>query len=176
MRYTLILLFLCISMPSLAADKLTEDGIRKFYKRAAEVQLEGAKPAIEFFEKHIHKDAQMTLNMITNVKGAPPQKETVKHDKKSLLRDTRTGYKTSKLNDLENTVLAIKIANDGKSAKVKDTTYGSSTMNIPTPGGILPYNLEQSMLCDGEIVLGDDGTIQSKDSTCNVEMTMTPVE
>ncbi len=176
MRIFLTVLFLCTSMPSLAADKLTEESIRAFYKEAAAVQLKGEEPAVAFYEKHLHKDAGITLNMIINIQGSPPIKQTLNHDKKSIIKDTRTGYQTGQLQNIENTVLSVKIAADGQSAQVKDTTFGVSIANVPVPGSIQTFDLEQSMLCDGEVIINDQGLIQSKNSTCNVEVTMKPLK
>lgn len=174
-RTILTLALICMSAPAFAADKLTEETIKEFYKKSVEVQFEGVEPAIAFFEKHIHKDSQMVMNMITNMKGAPPQKQTIKQNKKTLLKDTRAGYETSKLKTLESSVLSVDIAEDGQSARVKDSTYGVSIINIPTHGGTVAFEAEQSMLCDGEIVI-EDGIMQSKDSTCNIEVKMEPVK
>lgn len=174
-RILLTLVFFCTSVPSFAAEKLTEQKIKDFYKQSVAVQLKGAKPAIAFFEKHIHDDSKITLNMITNIKGAPPQKQTVNHDKKSLMKDTRTGYKTSKLESLNTSVLSVKISKDGTSANVKDTTFGISIINVSTPGGIAVFKAEQSMLCDSVVVL-EKTVMQSKDSVCNVEVKMAPVK
>lgn len=176
MRYPLILLFLCLPMPSFAQGDLTEDSIRAFYKQAVRVQLEGEAPTVEFLKTHTHEDAQITMNLITNFKGSPPQKQALKHSKKDVIKETRLGYSRSKLESIENTVLVIKIADDGRSAMVKDTTFAVFMLNVPMPNGIKLFHTEQSMLCDGEVLLSDAGVIQAKDSVCNVEATMVPVE
>lgn len=171
----LALAFICIAGTSYAAEKLTKENIQEFYDDSISAQLDGQESAMTFFEKHVHEDSKVVLNIITNMKGAPPQKQTINHDKKSLLKDTRIGYETSKLEKVESSVLSAEISEDGKVAKVKDTTYGVSIINIPSAWGTKAFRAEQSMLCDGQVVL-EGGIIQSKDSTCNVEVTMTPVK
>lgn len=174
MRLFLTFLICVTANVAYAAEQLSEQAIRDFYQKAVDVQLEGAEPTVAFLEKHIAPKAVATMHMITNIKSVPPKKNTEKFNKTRLINTTRQGYKIMKLKTIESTVLSIKVAEDGRSATVKDSTFSTLIQNIPAPQGVLAFDTEQSMLCDGEVFL-EEGVIKAGSSTCNVEVTMEPV-
>lgn len=171
MRYIIFLLFLCMSVPVFASDRLTEDQIREFFKQMSEVQLQDQQSAMTFYETHIHNDAKFTVNTTAFIKGSKPIVETKTHDKKSFINQKRDERKNTKIKSLNHTVLNVKIARDGKSAKVKDSTYGISIANVIMNEGVLVVHNDESGICEGEIILGDNGVLQLKTSKCDIEIT-----
>ncbi len=177
LRSVLSLTAICaLSSASFAADILTKSEIESFYAQSAEAQLLGENITINFLQEHVHEDAKTTLHMITNMAGMPTQKETRIYDKARLLKETKQGYEIGDLKSSENNVLGIDISEDGKSAKVKSSSYSIVNMNLPTPQGIISLISEQSMLCDDFVVLNAQGVIQAKDGECSVEVNLKPVQ
>lgn len=171
MRCILTLLLFCTSMPTMAADRLTDDQVREFYKQSSDVVLKGGDQEIAFYETHVHDDARLTINTTAFIKGAKPKEETSTYDKPSLIKKTRDAHKNTKIKSLNHTVLHVKLSRDGRSAKVKDTSYGTSIVNLIMDEGVLVVRNEESKMCNGEVVLGNNGLIQLKNKTCNVEVT-----
>lgn len=155
---------------------LTDDNVRNFYKESIDVQLAGLKPTMDFMKKHTHKDAKTVINVISNMAGAPQQKQTLSMNKEELLRETQKGMEMGGLQSIESTILVLKISEDGQSANVKDSTYSEFTMSMNAPHGVVTFRAEQSMLCDSLIVLNDEGVIQSKDNNCSSEINIKPVQ
>lgn len=155
---------------------LTEDNVRSFYKESIDVQLAGLKPTMDFMKKHTHEDARTVINVISNMAGAPQQKQTMSMNKEELLRETQKGMEMGDLQSIESTILVLKISEDGRSANVKDSTYSEFTMSMNAPHGVVTFRAEQSMLCDSLVVLNDEGVIQSKDNNCSSEINIKPVQ
>ncbi len=166
-----------ISPVAHAQENITDQKIRDFYKQSSSLDLmTNEERLVDFLERHTHNDAQMTLHIITNIQGVPPQKQTQTFSKKEIIRETVNGFKMSTIESVENTILNVKIGADQKTASVKDSTYSISKMSVPTPQGTMSFKSEQSMLCDSDLVLGVDAVIQSKTVECNVETNLTPLQ
>ena len=172
----MLVVFLVTFVPqsSYARDTLTERKIKAFYKESSEVQMMGADVVEAFMEEHIHEKSETTVHSITNMPGLPPQKQTMVYDKDSLVRDSRQAFEVGEVELVENKVLSIEISSDGRSAKVKDSTYSVFNLTIPTPQGMMQMMSEQSMLCDDNLVIGRDGVIQSKGAVCSAEINVRP--
>lgn len=157
---------------AMAQDRITEQAIRSFYKESAEIQMEEKDTAVAYFKKHLAEDAVLMVRTITNMEGVPPQKQEMKFNKKEMVEETERGYQYGRVQKIENTVLRVDIAEDGKSARVKDSSFAIMSINIPGPQGNVPMKSENSILCDDTIVLGANGVLQIKDSVCNMEVSM----
>lgn len=157
-------------------ERLTEEAIKAFYNKAAQVQLEGAQATVDFLEKHAAEDVDITMHIIVNIKGAPQQKQTRHMDKSTLIADTKKGYEIGAVEDVGNEVIKIEIADDGQSAKVKETSYSNTILTQPTPQGTVTLRNIQNMFCDDTIILNAQGVIKSTQSECSVEVEMEPVQ
>lgn len=167
----LIFTFLVPISVAKAGDMITDQMIKDFYHQAAQIQLSEPEEAVAFYEAHLHEDSLSVVSMISNVEGAPSQKQRLEYDKKTLIEQTKSGYEFGRVDSIENNVLSIQIASDGQSARVKDTTYALLTMSFPTPEGVVPMRSENSVLCDDLVVL-DQGVLKIKESACNMEMNL----
>lgn len=178
--YTLFLVLMVMfswAQPVHATESvLTEDRVRNFYKESIDVQMKGIKPTMAFMKEHTHKDSSTIINVISNMAGAPQQKQKLSMNKEELLRETQKGMEMGDLETIENNILVLKIDKDGRSATVKDSTYSEFTMTMSGPQGIMTFRAEQSMLCDSLIVLNDEDVIQSKDNNCSSEINIKPVQ
>ncbi len=159
-----------------AESRLTEQSIEAFYEQSAAVQMLGTDVTIEFLERHLHKDATTKLFMITHMQGAPSQKQENTYTRSELLQETKKGKEVGEIKSVENKVISIKIASDGRSAKVKDSTHSVFHLDIPVPQGIVPMRSEQSMFCDGVVVLGPGDVIQARESVCHAEVNIEPLK
>lgn len=175
MRALIFLGVFLTSQTALAQDTLTEERIRDFYQKSVDVQLQGEEPSVAHMKKHMHKESTITMHLVTNVTGMPSHKETRVHSKRDAIKETREGYKLGKLKTIENNVISYEIASDGRTAKVKDTTYMTFVINVPTPKGIVSFNAEQSALCDNDISVNEENTIIINNSVCNAEAKLTPI-
>lgn len=155
-----------------AQDVLREEAIRNLYDESIKVQLEGAQQTIDFYERHMHPDGQIVMHLVSRVKGATTEKSTHEFSKAQMLAETQKTYDTSRFLNIEGNVIAVKIAQDGKTAKVKSSMVASVITRVPTPQGMVPLNMEQSALCDDVVVLSPQNVIQITQSTCNAEAVM----
>lgn len=161
----------CLSVPALAEDQLTEDAIRDFYKQAAEALMADEETAVAHLEKHFHEDVKLTMITKMTFEDIPPMESLIIYDKKTYISDTRFSYKTGKTEKIESEILSLEIAPDGKSAKVSDKTHIYMAIELPTPS-----KTEIVSTCDDEIILNDEAMIQVKDVKCNLEMEIPSTE
>lgn len=177
-----ILFLSCVSalaFPISAArgeDGLTKERIEILYERAVQAQLRGMGEALKFYEQHTHPDYKTTLHMITNIPGAPTQKNTLTYDRGKMLAELKVGYETSSLKMLEQKVIKFEAEENGRRAKVKNTGFSKFILRIPTEQGEMSFQAEQTMLCDDVVVLSNGGVEQVTESVCNVEANLEPVK
>lgn len=175
--FSMIALCTCaLSLPAKADEnRLTQERIRTFYQQSKDVQLKEKEDVLSFIRTHTHEDATFEINMIIHTKGMQTQKQHEILDKKKLLDDTEKSLEIGRVKKIEENVISIDIEKDGRKAKVKDSIYTLSKLRIPSPGGsITTVHVEQTALCDDEVVLTDDNIIQISKSVCNVETTAKP--
>ncbi len=155
---------------------LTEERINAFYEESLAAQKAGLVETIGFLEEHVHENSTTVINTISHMQGAPQNKQAMTLNKQELLRETEKGRQAMDLKSIENKILSVTVAADGRSAQVKDTTYSTLVLKMPGPGGQpVQFNVEQSMLCDTEIVLNDANVIQNKNNVCNSEVNIKPL-
>lgn len=177
-----ILFLCCVSIlsvqvvPVYAEEGLTKERIEILYERATQAQLRGMDEALKFYEEHTHQNYKTTLHIITNIQGAPTQKNTVDYDRQKMLEELKVGYKTSTLKTLEQKVIKFEREDDGSRAKVKNTGFSKFILRIPTEQGEMSFQAEQSMLCDDVVTLNDAGVEQVIESICNAEVNLEPVK
>lgn len=162
------------SAPLESAQLLNEENIRAFYAKSAEIQKSGWEQVIEFYKNHISEQAQTTINIVSHFPGEQTQKETVKMTKKQLILKTKESSRVTRIDDLNTKVISIKIEESGKRAFVKDSSFSQSTIKANNGVSVTMLVAEQGMLCDDEIVLTSQNTIQLKTSTCNAEIFFKP--
>ncbi len=157
-------------------DTLTEDNLKSFYKDYISIQTGSPDNAIAFLKKHIHEDFKMTVNVITKMEGAPSQKQVLDFNKEELLQETRKGMEVGKTVSVDHNIISMKISDDGKSARVKDSSFSIIRLSIGNEQMPAKFVDEQSMLCDATLVVGESGLIVIKESVCNSEDYIKPVE
>lgn len=152
---------------------LTREAIEAFYADAAQSQLGKIDQTVAFLKKHMHQDAVSTMKIISRVPGAQSATEEMTLDKKQLILKTKEGARNTKVKSLKTKIIAVNLLEEGRKAKVKDTSYGVSLMRVASPyGGVMLMEAEQSMFCDDELGLSEEGVIQILKSKCNVELSM----
>ncbi|MGH1403543.1 MAG: hypothetical protein ACRBDL_04815 [Alphaproteobacteria bacterium] len=179
----LLLVCTCLSvsaLPSYAADRLTRDSIQEYYDVSTKVQLKGGEETMAFFKKHIGDEAKITVNATTYIKGQEPAKETVTHSKGKVLQATQAGYKAGYPVKLKSTIVSVDIAQDGRSARVKDTSHAIYMLTLPLDGSVggrsAKFKSEQLMHCDSTVFINSSNIIQSGDAVCTSEILMSEVE
>ncbi len=158
------------------SELLTESKIKAFYKEYISIQMGYTDEAIAFLKRHIHNDFEMKINVINNMEGSPSQKQELNFNKDELLSATRKGMSIGKTKSVDHNIISIKISDDGKSAKVKDSSFSIINLSIGSAQMSAKFIDEQSMLCDTTLVLGDDNRVLIKNSVCNSEDNIRPVE
>lgn len=152
-----------------AKELLTEEKVRVFYDESFAVQMKSIDETLAFYNKHTHKDIKATLNLVSRVKGMATEKQVFEYDKAKLLTETKRGHDISQLKSVEGNVISVRISQDGQSAKVKSSFVSLSTSRIPVEGKLITVDIEQSALCDDDIVLSEGDVIMTTKSTCNAE-------
>ncbi len=153
--------------------ELTRESIEAFYEEASRAQLEKIDQTVAFLKKHLHQDSISTMKIISHVPGAQSVTEEMTLNKKQLILKTKEGARSTKVKSLKTKIIAVNLLEEGRKAKVKDTSYGVSLMRMASPyGGAMVMEAEQSMFCDDELVLSKEGIIQILKSKCNVELSM----
>ncbi len=148
------------------ADKITKDRLNTLYDLSLKAQLSGAKDAVEFYKKHIHKEYEGAMHVEISINNTLAKKETILLTKFEYLRETEEAYKVGKFKELKNGIVSYEIAKDGRSAKVKDRAYLLADIPRKKDG---TYKLRQFINCDQLYVLNDKNVMQLKSSTCKVE-------
>jgi hypothetical protein len=163
-----------ISVPAPQTLKaLTREAIEAFYEEASRVQLEKIERTVAFLKKHMHEDSISTMKILSHVPGAQSVSEEMTLNKKQLILKTKEGARSTKVKSLKTKIIAVNLLEEGRKAKVKDTSFGVSLMRVASPyGGVMLMEAEQSMFCDDELALSAEGVIQILKSKCNVELSM----
>ena len=152
---------------------LTREAIEAFYEEASRVQLEKIERTVAFLKKHMHEDSISTMKILSHVPGAQSVSEVMTLNKKQLILKTKEGARSTKVKSLKTKIIAVNLLEEGRKAKVKDTSFGVSLMRVASPyGGVMLMEAEQSMFCDDELALSAEGVIQILKSKCNVELSM----
>lgn len=164
------------SAPAQPAGTMDRAAVEKFYQSSVAAQLAGTEETVEFIKKHADEKLSAWMKIISRVPGAPQaQTEEMTLDKRQLILKTKEGARTSRVQSLKTNILAVKLSDDGKSAKVKNTSFGVSLMRVPSPeGGAMLMKAEQSMLCDDELNITPAGLIRFEKSRCSVELVLEP--
>lgn len=164
------------SAPAQPAAAMDRAAVEKFYQSSVAAQLAGTEETVEFIKKHADEKLSAWMKIISRVPGAPQaQTEEMTLDKRQLILKTKEGARTSRVQSLKTNVLAVKLSDDGKTAKVKNTSFGVSLMRVPSPeGGAMLMKAEQSMLCDDELNISPAGLIRFEKSRCSVEVVLEP--
>lgn len=171
-KYSFLLAGVCFLVFPIAAkadDALTKDSIKAFYAQSIEVQLAGKEETLAFYNKHMSEDVTAILNLVNRVSGAPVEKSRFEYNKAELLSETEKGFDLARIKDMEGSVISSVIAPDGKTAKVKNSFVSKGVVRIPTPNGMVSARMEQSALCDDDLMLSGDGIIVYTKSICNAE-------
>ncbi|MCL4679288.1 MAG: hypothetical protein KJ017_11930 [Alphaproteobacteria bacterium] len=149
--------------------------VEKFYQSSVAAQLAGTEETVEFIKKHADEKLSAWMKIISRVPGAPQaQTEEMTLDKRQLILKTKEGARTSRVQSLKTNLLAVKLSDDGKHAKVKNTSFGISFVRVVSPEGAMLMKAEQSMLCDDELNISPAGLIRFEKSRCNVEVVLEP--
>ena len=113
------------------------------------------------------------MKILSHVPGAQSVSEVMTLNKKQLILKTKEGARSTKVKSLKTKIIAVNLLEEGRKAKVKDTSFGVSLMRVASPyGGVMLMEAEQSMFCDDELALSAEGVIQILKSKCNVELSM----
>lgn len=153
--------------------EMTREAIEAFYEDAAKAQLEKIDQTVAFLKRHMHDDSVSTMKILSHVPGAQSATEEMTLNKKQLILKTKEGALNTRVKSLKSKVLSVNFLEEGRKAKVKDTSYGVSLMRVASPyGGVMLLEAEQSMFCDDELTLSPEGIIQILKSKCNIELSM----
>lgn len=153
-------------------EKLTQDLIKDFYKKAELASLEGGKTILKFLDKHTAEDAKTKLHMRTVMPNKPPEKSVVISDKTTMLADTKSAYERGSVDNMKTEVISVNISDDGKSASVVERTVSDYSLTLPEDQKV---KIRSDQSCDTSIIL-NDGIIQSGNSECDVEVNIEPVK
>lgn len=163
------MVLLLVSTPSGAKSILTEDVIRAFYAESIDVQKSSLERTLDFYKKHMRDDAVATLHLVSRIKGNVTDKQIFEFDKQKLLSETQKGHNISKILNIEGSVISVKISEDGQTAKVKNTFVSTSSSNVPMGNQKIKMIIEQSALCDDDVILSSQNVIQYTKSVCHAE-------
>ena len=141
-------------------DVLTPESIKRFYKRATEVQKEGVSKIIQFNDKHSHSGFVMNFKMpLVDENGGAVNYMENTYNKTQLLNLIRnTELAQEALVDIETEVLSIELSEDMQSAHVKDRTTSKFQFEEGEP-------MIMSQKCSDYLVL-NEGIIQFMASHC----------
>lgn len=163
------------SAPAQPAGAMDRAAVEKFYQSSVAAQLAGTEETVEFIKKHADEKLSAWMKIISRIPGAPQaQTEEMTLDKRQLILKTKEGARTSRVQSLKTNLLAVKLSDDGKHAKVKNTSFGISFVRVVSPEGAMLMKAEQSMLCDDELNISPAGLIRFEKSRCNVEVVLEP--
>ncbi|MCB1682224.1 MAG: hypothetical protein KDI65_09860, partial [Alphaproteobacteria bacterium] len=144
-----------------------------FYNEAVAAQMGKIDQTVAFLKKHVHEQAVNKMKIISRVPGAQTASEELTLDKRQLILKTKEGAHSTKVKSLKTKIISVELLEEGRKAKVKDTSYGVSLVRMASPyGGASLMEAEQSMFCDDELVLSGDGVIQILNSQCNIEVSL----
>lgn len=164
-----------VSFSAHAEDRLSKGWIKEFYAQSTEVQRLSNNVTIEFMERHIHEDATAKMTTVTTLPGLPPQKQVKSFTKQELLDQVKQNQGMGQLESLENDVISLRIAKDGRSASVKDRSVSTFTIDVPTPDGKkMQMTSKQTTNCDTELKLSKQNVIQVRATKCDVEAQIVP--
>lgn len=152
---------------------LSREVIEAFYNEAVAAQMGKIDQTVAFLKKHVHEQAVNKMKIISRVPGAQTASEELTLDKRQLILKTKEGAHSTKVKSLKTKIISVELLEEGRKAKVKDTSYGVSLVRMASPyGGASLMEAEQSMFCDDELVLSGDGVIQILNSQCNIEVSL----
>ncbi|MBI1300156.1 MAG: hypothetical protein GC137_00720 [Alphaproteobacteria bacterium] len=175
-RFVLSTCALClVGFAAHGEERLSDAWIEEFYAQSTEVQRLSSNVTIEFMDRHIHDDAKAKMTTITTLPGLPPQKDDREFTKQELLDQAREGQSMSQLESLENELISIGIAKDGRSASVKERSVSTFVVDVPTPDGQkMQMKSKQTTNCDTRIKLNQQNVIQVHATDCIVEAEIVP--
>ncbi len=156
---------LAIPSPASAADRLTEQSIQDFYNTSKTIHKKSFEEYSAYMDAHTTDDARIVLNDEAVMAGAEPQKQTITMDKTKFMASLSENYQNSQGTTMDYKIQNIKIAPDGLSATVKDTTQISGVMTAP--GSDARFNVSSRGSCEDTIVLSPNGAIQTRQSVCD---------
>ncbi len=152
------------------AQIITKERLESFYEASVAVQLAGETEATAFFDKHLHKDFEGVMHIESKIENAPIQKETIVSTRFEYLRDLKKAYEISTIEELKSGIVSYDIAEDGRSANVKDRTY--SLVHLPlevSKGKTEIYNFRHFVNCENFYVLSEEDVLLLKSNTCEAE-------
>lgn len=164
-----------LSLPSFAADRLTEDMIREFIQETTRVTASQEDSFDEneirdYLERHLHEHARFKTTMRYTIPGHDEQKSSMSLKKEeyidSILKSPTAvgGY------DHEIEITDIRIAKDGGNATVTTESQESGEINI-TADQQVP--MEGVSTCNQIIIMNSNNVIQMYSAQCITDVQFT---
>ncbi len=165
----LFLAALLVADPAHAADKITEQMIRDYYKTTAaafRLPYTSYKQAVETMLADTYKS---TANITLVIPGKAKTQRTESLTKGQTLAISPQTYEAMKPATINYNIKTIEIAPDGKTAKVADAL---SVTGMVMPG--LPVTMSNTGTCNETFYLNTAGKLQMTSSACTIQTVMLP--
>jgi hypothetical protein len=151
-----------ISTPALAADKLTEDMVRQFYKENIEAMKKPYEEYRTYMDKSFHNNYSSEQTVTLNLPGQPAQKNNITQNKKEVMDFTPEAHEVVRKSEIKHEVKEIKINQDINTAHVIDHT-GIKAALESKDGKKLAMATDAT--CNDVVTL-EKGTVQMLQSKC----------
>jgi hypothetical protein len=166
---SLLALTLFASFPAQAADRITEDMIRTYYREAAAAFRLPYDQYVAKAESMMAEKYKSTAHVTFVFPGTKPARRTETMTKEQARKIANQTYAAMKPATIAYTVENMTIAPDGKSAVVNDT------LNVTGMGmGGMPVTMSTAGNCTEKLALSPQGILQVALSECTLTTTMMP--
>jgi len=157
-------------------NALTETNVTHFITEVAEVA--GGKrqdmdqlSIMKYFMDHIADKGMFTSKIEFSLPDMSSNERTLEMDKNNFISHTIEGMKTMTQRETEVKIDYIKIAENGKSAKVNTTNYERGVMPVADEMGeaqMMPVT--GTSYCEQELVLSEKNIIQMAGASCSTNI------
>ena len=160
---------LLASFPAQAADRITEDMIRTYYREAAATFRLPYDQYAAKADSMMADTYQSTAHITFMIPGTKPARRTETMTKEQARKISNQTYAAMKPANIAYTVEKMTIAPDGRSAVVNDT------INVTNMGmGGVPMTMSTDGSCIEKLVLNGNGVLQVAQSECTLTTSMLP--
>lgn len=168
-------LICAVPLPAHAGDKiskLTEDIIKEFVQRTAEITsgqdgTMSEEEIMEYLDRHLHKKAYFKSTIKYNIPGQPQQKNAMSLKKREFMENVKKGHESVEDYETQIEVKSVKISKDKNKATVVTKGKEKAIMPVPTQdGGVETIPIEGDSTCNQIIMLSAKGIIQMYSANC----------
>jgi hypothetical protein len=166
---SLLALTVFAATPAFAADRITEDAIRTYYREAAAAFRLPYDQYVAKADSMMANSYRSTAHITFMIPGTKPARRTETMTKEQARKIANQTYNAMKPATIAYTVEKMTISPDGKSAVVNDT-INVTGMSM----GAVPMTMSTSGSCNEKLELDARGVLQVVLSECTLTTSMLP--